>query len=170
MKPSTIAGYRTAAIIAYAMASGVVLFWGVAWFLVESTGGPGDPGVLTPELALWIWGGLAVAGFVGALLFARSARSSADEARRRERGIGSPQASDRGAGKAQSRLIIAWALLEGPALLAGVFFLLNGSRTLLAAAAPVYFTGVALTFPRRSWFQGDDGGRTTPGNGGPDAP
>lgn len=156
MTDASKAGFTTAAVIASSLAAGVAVFWTVVWFLVDARGGPGDPGALTPALTLWIWGGLAVPGFVGALLLTRKARSVGEEARRRGLGIGSGAGGDdggtSGSGRVPTRLILAWALLEGPALLAGVFFLLNGSRTLLAAAAPVYVAGVALTFPRRSWF------------------
>lgn len=170
MDTSASAGHRTASIIAAALAGGVALFWGVAWFLVEASGGPGDPGVLTSRLTLWIWGALALPAFAVSLLFTRSARSLATEARRRGLGMGPSSGGDGGAGTIQTRLIIAWALLEGPALLAGVFFLLNGSRTLLAAAATVYFIGVAVTFPRRSWFPADGRPGAPPrGAGGSDA-
>ena len=57
----------------------------------------------------------------------------------------------------QTSTIVAHALLEGPALLGAVLFLLTGVTTLAWVALPVYGLGAALTWPQRDWF-GAQGG------------
>ncbi len=53
-----------------------------------------------------------------------------------------------------NNLTLKRALLEAPALLSGVFFLLFALMPILWAAVPVYLLGVAVTFPRAEWFPG----------------
>lgn len=57
----------------------------------------------------------------------------------------------------QTNLVIAWILLEGPALLSVVFIFLTMEQALWTAV-PLYLAGVILTFPRAEWF-GEDSGR-----------
>lgn len=124
---------QTSRIIASSLPIGVVAFWVVAWFMTDGGSAGWSPDALPGAFALGIWGAAALAGFAAALLFLRRATE--------------------GPGPAEtSGLIIAWAALEGPALLAGVLFLLLGDVRLLVAAGAVYLVGVVVTFPRAGWF------------------
>lgn len=108
------------------------------------------PETLDAGLAFWLWAALALAGFAGALSLRGRALRIAEDASREEGGGAegiAPRASE-----VQANLIIAWALLEGPALAAGVFFILLADTQLLWGALPVYLLGVILTFPRAEWF------------------
>lgn len=139
-----------ARIIASALAGGVVLFWIVAWVL---TGG-GQEGLapdlaLSPQLLFWLWAVVALCGFAGALVF-RSRAVRAVESSRSPRGT---EGARPGAAQVQTNLIVAWALLEGPALLGGVFFLLIASWQVLSTAALLYGIGLVLTFPRAEWLR-----------------
>ncbi len=139
------AALRTARIIAAALPVGVVFFWIVGWVVTKGGSAGVAPGALRGDVATWIWAVAAGAGFIGALAF----RSRALQA-----GDAPPGESPAPAtlGQTQTNLIIAWALLEAPALLGGVLFLLLAIRSILWAAATVYLVGVMLTFPRADWF------------------
>lgn len=143
---------QTARIIASSLAGGVALFWVVVWVMTAGGAQGISPGALPSDLAFWIWGGVAVAGFVGALVFRGRALRLVERARAAR---GRPTSA--GAGAVQSNLLIAWALLEGPALLSAVFFMLLGAQQILWAAVAVYLLGVIVTFPRAEWFGGDEG-------------
>lgn len=125
--------FQVARVIAASLGFGVAAFWGVAWFITGSRGGGTAPNALTPEAALAIWAATALSGFVVAMLMRRRAIENRD-------GV-------------QANLVVAWALLEGPALLGGAFFLVLADARLLWAAAPVYLVGFVLTFPRAAWFE-----------------
>ena len=100
---------------------------------------------------------MALGGFLAALVF----RGRAVDAAAGRRPPGGRSDVVGSAAQVQAQLIIAWALLEGPALLAGVLFMLLASQPLLSAAAVVYGIGVAMTFPRAEWF-GDGGPARAP--------
>ncbi len=138
---------RTARMIATALPAGVVLFWIVGWIITKG----GAAGIIGEAFArdtiLWIWSAVALLGFAGALFFRGRAVQVAEAA------AGRPP-SPATAGEVQATLIVAWALLEAPALLSGVFFLLFALTPILWAAVPVYLMGVAVTFPRAEWFPG----------------
>ncbi len=105
---------------------------------------------LSPQVAFWIWGVSALASLAGALALRARVVRMVEGARQRE-------------GRVPRDLMVqlhptrlgAWALLEAPALMAGVFFLLLAARDILYPAAVLYFLGVALTFPRPEWFGGN---------------
>jgi hypothetical protein len=140
----------TARVMALAMAMGAVLLWGVAWFLVgRGGGGMARTAFLGPKVALEVWGVAAAGGLIGALALRGRAVRAGREARR----AGAEDAWSVAA-KVQGSLLVAWALLEGPGVLAGVFYLLFGYGEIVVLAAPVLAVGVALTFPRREWFEG----------------
>ncbi len=140
--------YRVARVIAAALPTGVLLFWGVAWFI---TGGgrrallPSSP--LPADTAFWIWGATAVAGLAGALFLRTRVVQAVEQATRMGGRLRTETIAQN-----QALLMIAWALLEVPGLIAGVFFLLLAARNLLWAAALFYLVGVALTFPRPEWY------------------
>jgi hypothetical protein len=138
-----------------------VLFWVVGWILTRPEGGLA-PEVLSPDLALILWAAVAMGGFAASLAF-RGRALEATRALRRSgtSGVSGPAtdapADARGI---QTNLVIAWALLEAPALLSGVLLLLTGATQILLLAVPLYLVGVVLTFPRREWFgETPSGGR-----------
>jgi hypothetical protein len=124
--------------IALAMIMGVVALWGVAWY-VTGGGAEGladDPGE-SLNLFRGAWAVFALGGLVAALVF-------------RNRGIEAARGED--APPLPAHFIIAWAMLEGPALMSAVFFLLFGDVVLLWAGAMIFSLGMAVTFPREEWF------------------
>jgi hypothetical protein len=58
--------------------------------------------------------------------------------------------------------MIAWALVEMPALITGVFLYLVGNAQILSADTPVFAVGTALTFPR-AWLVRNEGRARGPG-------
>ncbi|HEX7118411.1 MAG TPA: hypothetical protein VF212_06465 [Longimicrobiales bacterium] len=147
MQQSTQPHLRDARIVAGSLAAGVALFWIVGW--LKTSGGEVGiaPDAVTAELAFWIWAGAAILGFAAALAFRGRALRIVERSTGEESGppIGELRA-------VQTNLVISWALLEGPALLSAVFYLLTASERILWAAVPVYAIGVAVTFPRAEWF------------------
>ncbi len=139
------AALRMARIIAASLPTGVALFWAVAWVVTKSGSVGVAPQALGADPALWLWSAVALAGFAGALLFRGRASEIAERAASRPW-------SAQSAAQVQTNLLVAWALLEAPALLSGVFFLLLATPRLLWGAVPVYLLGVAVTFPRPEWF------------------
>jgi F0F1-type ATP synthase membrane subunit c/vacuolar-type H+-ATPase subunit K len=137
--------------LAAAMPVGVVLFWAVGWLLTNGGETGLSPRAFSPAAALYIWAAAALAGFAGALMFRGRAL------RALEGGAARPP-SPTTLGQVQGNLLIAWALVEAPALLAGVFFLLAGAKPLLLGAAAVYLLGLVRTFPRAEWFGAGDAG------------
>jgi len=140
----------TARVVALAMALGAVLLWVVAWFIVGREGsGMARTAFLGPRAALELYGLAAAGGLLGALALRGRAVRAGREARRS--GEEGPWAA---AARVQGGLLVAWALLEGPGVLAGVFYLLFGYRRIVLLAVPVLAIGFVLTFPRREWFEG----------------
>ena len=136
---------KTDRTIALAMPFGVLSFWVVSLAL-RSAQEPGpilglDPGVVV-NLVL----GLMLAALVTALMLRVRAVAEGEVVRRE--GAHEPA---RLAGL-RSKLIVSWALLEAPALLAGVVHFLSGVEPVLWWVGPVYLIGVALTFPRAEWY------------------
>ena len=148
-RPDALRRLQTARILAAALAAGPVLLWAVAWLLVRAQGGGlAASAPLTTRAALSVWGVAAVLGFGGALLLRSRAERRVVEARRSGDVDRIAAACDR----VQALLIVAWALLEGPAVLAGALYLMLGDSQLILAAFPVLAFGMLLTFPRPEWF------------------
>jgi len=144
-------------ILASALAIGVLVFWVVGWVLTGGGAAGIAPEALPPSVALLVWAAVAVPSFGAALVF----RGRALRVAERPAG-GGDDAAERAA-YVQTNLVIAWSLLESAALLAGVFFLLLGTREILLAAVPVYLIGFAVTFPRADWYAGGGGARELAG-------
>ena len=142
------ASLKTARVLAAAMTFGVVALWVAAWLVSKGGRTPIVPEQSLSELtALILWGALAAAGFAGALVMLRGAAALAES----ERASGQSVAAATSA-TIQTRLIIAWALLEGPGLLGGIALLCFGMRAVLFTAIVVFLLGMALTAPRAEWF------------------
>ena len=151
------AALRIARTVMGALVAGPLGVWAVAWLVTD--GGTRPFGVANPGFAsghaLLIWAVIAAGGFGVAMIFRGRALSAVEEGRR----AGGASGVFARAGEVQSTLIVAMALLEGPALFAGVMFLLFGDSRILMYAAPVFLAGVALTFPRAEWFGVDERAR-----------
>lgn len=128
--------FQITRLIVLVLAGGVLMFWVAAWVLTNGGAAGFQPDVVPGSLALIVWAAVALPGFGGALYFGRRAASEA--------------------GQAQTFTIVAHALLEGPALLGGVFFLLLGTTPVVWVALPVYVLGLALTWPSPDWFSDAD--------------
>lgn len=140
----------SARLIALSMTLGVIFLWVVGWVVTGGgTEGLASGGELSPGLLFLIWAALAVPGFGAALVF----RGRAMAALSGEAGGGGTGASGDPTSVAQTHLIIAWALLEGPALFSGVFYLLTAEGQFVLAGALVFLVGMAISFPRREWYE-----------------
>ncbi len=139
---------RTAQLICGALMFGVIAFWAIVFVLNAGEGGFADGLNIDPRVMLAIVIAVALSAFAAALAFRSRALSPDPDASRRD-----PAAAHPNAARLQTNLIIAWALLEGQALVAGVFFLLTGSANLLIISALVFVIGFAVTFPRAEWFE-----------------
>ncbi|HUP89164.1 MAG TPA: hypothetical protein VM100_07440 [Longimicrobiales bacterium] len=125
--------FMTARILATAMITGVVMF-GVVGFIVDR---PAPTHLAVSDTtAVIAYAVIALGALTAAFLIQRSAVEQTTQA------------------AVMQRLVIAWALLEFPALLAVVCSLVYGVRTILPGAALIYFAGMFKTFPRAEWFSG----------------
>lgn len=127
---------------------GVVALWAVAFVVTDGMGGL-DPGPIPdPTALLAVVIAVALSAFAAALFFRSRALRTVPNTSRRD------SATTRGdTSNVQTNLLIAWALLEGQALLAGVFFMLTEAESLLIVSVLVFAIGFALTFPRADWFE-----------------
>ncbi|MEX2528675.1 MAG: hypothetical protein WEA09_13665 [Gemmatimonadota bacterium] len=132
-----------ARVLAGALMSSPILLWVAGWVLTEGGTRPMlEPGSLSPSLAFVIWAAVALPAFAAALAL----RSRAEALAKRP-------------GRALTYLLVAWALLEGSALLSGVFFVLLAIPRFIWTGALVFLLGMAFTFPRADWFPGATTGR-----------
>ena len=143
------ANLLTARIICGALIFSVAMLWLLAIVLTDRGRSPMDPTFPLDSTTLT---GLAqavgVGALVAALFFRRRARAGA---------IGSadpehPSPSYDDLSRLQTNLIIAWALLEGAAMILAVFYMLTGVSTLPVTAAVIVAIGFGLTFPRAAWY------------------
>lgn len=137
---------RSARAIAGSLAAGVVLFWIVAWMSTRGVQPESVPESSLLEHASWLWLVVAFLGFSGALFFRNRALRVVEDFLRDGEGPTNEMVV-----AVQRNLSIAWMLLEGPALLSGVLYLIAMIQV-LSIAAPLYFIGFVLTFPRAEWF------------------
>lgn len=140
-------GLDVTRVLAGSIALGAVVFWIVGWVM---TGGGREglvPGAVSTDAALWIVVGAFAAGIAGALVFRGRALGLIEQASRSDQ----PLATD-GHKAVSTSLMIAWTMIEVPALISGILFLLLAETLILGVAVPAWAVGVALTFPRAEWF------------------
>jgi hypothetical protein len=150
-RPET--AFRALRVIVTALAGGVGAMWVAGWVVTDGGSRPLAAEAFSPVLALVVWAVCALPAFGGALVFRGRAASTAGGRGRPATGAAPGPDFQR----IQTSTIVAHALLEGPALLGAVLFLLTGATTLAWVALPVYGLGAALTWPQRDWF-GAQGG------------
>jgi hypothetical protein len=131
---------RVATIIWGALLAGVLMFLGVALFVRM----PGTPGLV--EVLLPVAGGLSVVSTAISWLWAVRMKNPA-------RAVGSGAAPPGSEAFALTRLIVACALCEGPALFGTVGLLLTGDAVMLLPFA-LSFVALLAHFPGdRHWAQ-----------------
>ena len=122
-----------ARIVAAGMMTGVVVLWLSVGFVLKR---PTTALPVSETVAAVGYAVIALAAMTAAFVIQRNAVDQTSQA------------------AVYQRLVIAWTLLEVPAIFAGVCSLVFGARTLLAGAALIYFAGMFKTFPRADWFAG----------------
>lgn len=142
---------RTARLIASALTAGPVLFWIVAWVMVGRFGQGIVPpeSSLTPSVAGWIWLGVALPALVVGFIIRQQAVDLVEQSR----GVGDSKTAVEVLGKLQAKLLVAWALFEGAALVSGVFFLLFAVADFVWGGVAVLGLGMFMSFPRREWYE-----------------
>lgn len=131
--------YRTAWIILGSMVAGVTALAVVAGVVRQQAASP------LPWLAIWVLiGPLSVV--LARILLARQVASTAP-AGGDGRTAGPPPPET-----VLTAHVVAWALIEGPALLGGVAYLLGAPATVLVAALATAAIGFAITAPKREAF------------------
>lgn len=134
---------RVSRILAMSLLLGVLLFAGVVYALTGSgsaiDGGEGDWRFLVK-----VWYGVAAVLVAAWYLLLRKATYHTESPVSRPV-TGGPERVIR-------LLIIAWAMLEGAALLGVTVALLTGQRSMLVAAVVLMLAGMAFSFPRGEWF------------------
>jgi hypothetical protein len=136
--------HRTAWTILGTMVAGIAVFATIAGVLREGAD-PGLPGV--PWLGIWAIAGpplVVLATVLQRRLLARGA--TATEPHRE------PPPSGGAAPPALTAHVVAWALIEGPAMLGCVAYLMGADPLVLIASLVTAAVGFALTAPRREAF------------------
>jgi hypothetical protein len=142
--PSTPQALLAFRIIGASMGLGVTLFAFVSWFLhLQSSP---TPPAIDLDLAFNVWMVVAVLAIAGALLFWRTRVAPLLD------GQATPVERTARAGETQTRVVITWALLEAPALLAVVIYFLYDYPLAGLLGVVLIWVGLALTWPQREWF------------------
>lgn len=141
---------RQAVIIFFALTAGVGTLAGIALVLSGSEVLPmGTEGLPGRRLLLWIWLAVAVSAGLTAISFWRARVDRVLSTEPSDDAPGGP------AGRAR-RLLVAliacWALVEAPALLAIVLFLLTGDWLLFGLGVGFAVVGFGVTAPKTKWF------------------
>ncbi len=141
MKPEQ--ALRVSRILAMSLVMGVLLFAGVVYALTGS-GSVIDGGVGGWQFLIKVWYAVAAILVAAWYLLWRKATCHTESPVSR-RAAGGPERVIR-------LLIIAWAMLEGAALIGVTVALLTGQRSMLVAAVVLMLAGTAISFPRGEWF------------------
>ena len=114
-----------ARIIAGAIVMAVLGLWGVGAVVTTNAGGGVAESMLSQKLAIGIWAAVALPALAVALIFR---------------------------GRPMPFPLVSLALLEGPAILSGIFFISLGNPLFVLAGAAVFVPGILATFPRAGDF------------------
>lgn len=138
---------KTARIVCGALAAGVLLYAGVAWYL-RWTGAVATVEPDTANLLGQVFVAVMLIGVLGWMVIWSRARVPTPST------VARPEVElSRGPGGVVSRLIAAYAFLEAVGLVGATVYLLTGRVGVLATALAVVALGVALSYPREEWFQ-----------------
>lgn len=128
-------------IIGVSLGLGVTFFAGVAWLVLQGRGPAVDP-PLDHDLAINVLAGVAVVAVSASILFWRARVAPAIR-----RGAEAAEA-----GHIQSAVIISWALVEAPAMLAVAVYFLYGDLAAGIAGVAMMWIALGLTWPKPDWF------------------
>ncbi len=134
---------RVSRILAISLLLGVLLFAGVV-YVVTGSGSPIDGSEGDWQFLVKPWYGVAAILVAGWYVVWRKATCHTDSPASRPV-TGGPERVIR-------LLIVAWAMLEGAALLGVTVALLTGQRSMLVAAVVLMLAGMVFSFPRAEWF------------------
>lgn len=148
--------FRVALIIWFALLGGVLAFAAIAfglWQVGSVPMGRVDMGRDPAQVFLWVWLALALGSATASISFWRVKVAPLTDPRL---GGAAPEPEPPTATRAselQTGLIICWALLEGAALAAIVFFVLFGAPLLLGLGLAYLLISFGLAAPKRDWFR-----------------
>lgn len=143
---------RQAVILFFALAAGVATLAAVALALSGSGVLPiGAEDLPGRQLLLWIWLAVAVSAGLTAVSFWRA---RVDPVLSTEPTDDTPDGPAGRARRLLTALVACWALIEAPALLAIVLFLITGYWLLFGLGVAFALLGFGATVPRMSWFRG----------------
>jgi hypothetical protein len=134
---------RVSRILGMSLLFGVLLFAGIVYVLTGS-GSAIDGGEADWQFLIKAWYVVAAVLVAAWYLLWRKATCHTESPASRP-AAGGPERVIR-------LLIIAWAMLEGAALLGVTVALLTGQRSMLTAAVVLMLAGMAVSFPRAEWF------------------
>ena len=140
--------YRAAWLILGSMVAGVALLSGIAGIL------RGEATSELPWLGIWALMGppsVVLARVLQVRLLGRATSRAAPSGDREPRGV-SAGPDDATPGSVLPSHVVAWALVEGPAMFGAVAYLLGARPAVLVAALLTAAVGFALTAPRRDAF------------------
>lgn len=145
--PDLAQALLTFRIIGGSLGAGVTLFAGVSWLLNRQEG-PRPP-TADPTLLFNVWLAVAVGAMLAAILFWRArVEPLLDERVTRDERL-------RRAGELQTNVVIVWALMEAPALLAVVVYYLYDLALAGVLGVALMWAALAVTWPKREWFGPD---------------
>jgi len=136
--------YRTTVVVHIALALGPTLFGAVVWWLSRQGA---VPAMALPEATALVYAWLAA--MTGATLGAVRMWSARVEPLEAELALGRTATPPE---SVLALLLPVWAVIEAPALLGIILFMLTGAPLLLVAALLYLWTGFWLTRPRPEWF------------------
>jgi hypothetical protein len=135
-------------IIGASLGVGITLFAGVSW-VVHQQGGPVASLPLDPDLVANLLLLVTVVALAASIVLWRVRVAPLLE--RGRRGSGDPDGAELGA-ELQSRIILCWALVEAPAMLAVIVYFLQGSAWAGLFGVALIWIALGLTWPKREWF------------------
>ena len=138
---------KTARIVCVAIVAAVLLYAGVAWWLVRSeTVAAVDPG--TANLLRQVFVAVMLIGVLGWMVIWGRARTPAPSTDAR------PEVELRqGPRGVVGKLITAYAFLEAVGLVGATVHLLARSPGVLLTGVAIVLLGAALSYPREEWFE-----------------
>lgn len=138
---------KTARTVCVAIVAAVILYAGVAWWLVRADA-VGLVGPETANLLRQLFVAVMLIGVLGWMVIWGRARAPAPSTDAR------PEVElSQGPRGVVGKLISAYAFLEAVGLVGATVHLLTGSPGVLFAGVAVVVLGAALSWPREEWFE-----------------
>lgn len=138
---------HVARVVAGALTGGVLIYAGVAWYLVRS-GAMAPLGHGPAELVKQVWIVIMFACVIGWMVLWGRARHAAASAAAHVEVVEETEGPE-----GLLRILIGgYALLEAVGLLGVTTYLLTGSLSALIPALAIVLLGIGLSYPRAEWF------------------